>query len=219
MWPVGTDPGGLAPFGSGRVDHDRLRKALRAEFSGKGPVLAEFQHRLILKAMNLDPTGLTTAYRWASDLPDIVRTPVRRGPGPTDGDWQDVPVVVLTGLPLDTDLDDVAQALADAVAGGEMSAEVGVLAVLPGAAGVWEIMRESQRYRMIPRNGTFFVALRVRPGVSPRRARKAAERAWKATLRQRFGVRAEQGPAFATVTAHQFEIGYRAAVSYRSSRT
>lgn len=215
--PVGTDARGLAPFGAGRVDLDRLGMALRGEFSGTGRVFAEFQHRLIVKAMNLDPTGLTTAYRWAGDLPGVVRTPVRTERAAAAGGWQDVPVVVLTGLPLDADPDEVAQSLADAVAGGELRADVGVLLVVPGAAGAWDLLRAVQRHQMVPRHGTFFVALQARPGISVRKARKAAERAWEAALR-RHGVRAEQGPAFVTVTAHQFEIGYAAAVSYRSSR-
>lgn len=79
--PLGADPLALAPFGVDPVDLERLGAALRGEFEGRGPVFAEFQHRLILAAMNLDPRGLTTAYRWAraGDLPGAVHlTPAPR---------------------------------------------------------------------------------------------------------------------------------------------
>ena len=73
--PTPDDADRLAPFGAGEVDTTRLGRALRGEFDGTGPVYAEFQHRLILNALHLDPRGLTTAYRWADtgDLPGAVR--------------------------------------------------------------------------------------------------------------------------------------------------
>ncbi|GAB3838922.1 hypothetical protein ACFPIJ_35555 [Dactylosporangium cerinum] len=73
--PAPDDAARLAPFGTGEVDTGRLGKALRGEFEGSGPVYAEFQHRLILNALHLDPRGLTTAFRWAdtSDLPNAIR--------------------------------------------------------------------------------------------------------------------------------------------------
>jgi len=81
--PLGTDPDALAPFGVGEVDRERLRAALegdvdrtlRAALDGEDPdwlrsaldatpIWAELQHRLILEALNLDPAGLTTAFRY-----------------------------------------------------------------------------------------------------------------------------------------------------------
>jgi hypothetical protein len=73
--PVGADPRPLAPFGSGTVDHERLGAALRGK-SGTEPQLpAEAIHGAILAALNLDPRGLTTAFRWIDrvDLPGAVR--------------------------------------------------------------------------------------------------------------------------------------------------
>ena len=73
--PGWTDPAAFGPFGVGPVNMSRLGAALRGEFFGAGPRLAEFQHRLILKAMNVQPRPLTTAFRWArvEDLPGAVR--------------------------------------------------------------------------------------------------------------------------------------------------
>jgi hypothetical protein len=60
--PLGADPHGLAPFGVGEVDLDRLAAALRG---GDVRVPAEAQHWMILEALNLDPRALTTAFRHA----------------------------------------------------------------------------------------------------------------------------------------------------------
>jgi hypothetical protein len=112
----------FAPFGVGQVDLDRLAAALWGEFDGGAPLYAEFQHRLILKAMNLDPRGLTTALRWArlEDLPGSVRVrEVRQRPDESHG--QTITVVIETGLPLDADPLEAAQVIADAVVGGPMS--------------------------------------------------------------------------------------------------
>jgi hypothetical protein len=72
-----TDPAMFGPFAVGPVNMSRLGAALRGEFFGRGPRFAEFQHRLILKALNLEPRPLTTAFRWAraEDLPGAVRIP------------------------------------------------------------------------------------------------------------------------------------------------
>src|SRR5262245_3450593 len=73
--PQGDEPAAFAPFGVDPIDLDRLGAALRGDFGGRTPGYAEFQHRLILKAMNLEPRGLTTAFEWArvEDLPGAVR--------------------------------------------------------------------------------------------------------------------------------------------------
>jgi hypothetical protein len=75
--PSGADPAVLAPFGTGNVDLERLGACLRGEL-GLGPfVMAEWQHRMILEALNLDPRCLMTAFRHAAhaDLPGAV--PIR----------------------------------------------------------------------------------------------------------------------------------------------
>jgi hypothetical protein len=72
--PLGADPAQLAPFGVGEVDLDRLGAALRGGNDTGEPVFAEAQHRAILTALNLDPRGLTTAFRHeAADLPGAIR--------------------------------------------------------------------------------------------------------------------------------------------------
>jgi hypothetical protein len=62
--PLGTDPHGLAPFGVGEIDLDRLAAALRGG-DVDDRVEAEAQHWTILEALNLDPRALTTAFRHA----------------------------------------------------------------------------------------------------------------------------------------------------------
>src|SRR4030081_2768510 len=111
--PRGADAAMLARFGVGQVDLDRLGAALRGEFDGGASLYAEFQHRLILKAMNLDPQGLTTAFRWArlEELPGPVRVPeVRQRPDESHG--QTITVVIETGLPLDADPLEAGQVIA-----------------------------------------------------------------------------------------------------------
>jgi hypothetical protein len=74
--PSGADPDALAPFGVDPVDLARLGALLRGELSNEDERLfAERHHRSILTAMNLDPSGLTTAFRWTEpgDLPGAVR--------------------------------------------------------------------------------------------------------------------------------------------------
>lgn len=53
----------LAHFGIDPVDLSRLGAALRGDLNTDAPVNADFQHTLVLKAMNLDPRSLTTAFR------------------------------------------------------------------------------------------------------------------------------------------------------------
>jgi hypothetical protein len=70
--PVGADQDVLAPFGIGVIDQARLGAVLRRELRDQEEDLfAERHHRSILEAMNLDPAGLTTAFRWIGpgDLP------------------------------------------------------------------------------------------------------------------------------------------------------
>ncbi|MFF5228009.1 hypothetical protein [Dactylosporangium sp. NPDC000521] len=117
--PGGADPGVFAPFGVGSVDLGRLGAALRGEFGTETKIFAEFQHRLIVKAMNLDPAGLTTAFRWArqEDLPGAVR--VRpAGRAPRAAGRTSVKVAVVTALPMDADNVAAGQLLADATGGG-----------------------------------------------------------------------------------------------------
>jgi hypothetical protein len=65
----------FTPFGVAPVDLDRLGAAVRGEVDGDGRSRAEDQHDAILSAMNLEPRGLTTAFRWSrfQDLPGAVR--------------------------------------------------------------------------------------------------------------------------------------------------
>jgi hypothetical protein len=71
---LGADPAILAPFGVGRVDMRRLGEALRGD-GPEGALPAERRHRVILEALNLDPRGLTMAFRWAvsAGLPGAIR--------------------------------------------------------------------------------------------------------------------------------------------------
>jgi hypothetical protein len=73
--PSGADPDVLAAFGVEPIDRVRFGAVLRGELSDRHEQLfAERHHRSILEAMNLDPTGLTTAFRWTEpeDLPGAV---------------------------------------------------------------------------------------------------------------------------------------------------
>jgi hypothetical protein len=54
--PLGADPAVLAPFGTGRVDLERLGACLRGHFADQEHVFAEQQHKMILEALNLDPS-------------------------------------------------------------------------------------------------------------------------------------------------------------------
>jgi hypothetical protein len=74
--PTGADPDVLAAFGVEPIDRLRFGAVLRGELADRHEQLfAERHHRSILEAMNLDPTALTTAFRWTGpdDLPGAVR--------------------------------------------------------------------------------------------------------------------------------------------------
>jgi hypothetical protein len=225
--PAGADPVALAPFGIGTVDLDRLGAALRGEFGGSGPVFAEFQHRLILKAMNLDPRPLTTGFRWADpdDLPGAIRVKaVAQAPtAPHGTDLATIDVVVNAPLPRDVDPIEAGQLIADAVVdlGWPVRAEVGCVEVLPGAAAGIEIMTSTIRMGPAPRVETYFVRLQVpaRPGrPSDDSVIAKAEKAWASALRRRYGLSRRQRPQTLRIKPEQFEIGFRAAVRYVSSR-
>jgi hypothetical protein len=223
--PRGADPAALAPFGVDPIDPGRLGAALRGEFDGTGRVYAEFQHRLILKAMNLDPRGLTTSFRWATpdELPGAARILDARpaaGPGSTRPNEQRLTVMILTGLPLETDPLEAAQVIADAVAGGPlpMRADVGYTAVVPGPATPPEFISMMMRHGPSPRSAVYFVALYADPGSRVPELLATAERRWATALRARYGLSANQGPGVVPVAEHQFEIGFGKAGEYRSSR-
>jgi hypothetical protein len=87
-------------FGVGQIDLDRLGTALRGEFDDGRRSRAEVQHEVIVQAMNLDPLGLTTAFRWAriDDLPGAIRI---QKVSPPDESQRTITVMIATGLPLD----------------------------------------------------------------------------------------------------------------------
>jgi hypothetical protein len=225
--PAGADPGALAPYGIAPVDLDRLGAALRGEFAGAGPVFAEFQHRLILKALNLDPRPLTTAFRWAdpAELPGAVRITQAAPAAVTrpGADWVTIDLVLITGLPRDADPVEAGQLVADAVTDTSwpVRAQVACTGVLPGAAGGPEIVRTTMRLRPVPRTATYFVRLRIRTG--PDRpchdsVLAEAQQAWEGALRGRYGRPARQSPQILYLRPEQFELGFNAAVQYVSSR-
>ncbi|MEV0128561.1 hypothetical protein AB0H83_08840 [Dactylosporangium sp. NPDC050688] len=213
--PGGADPGVFAPLGVGPVDLDRLGVTLRGEFGTDGKVFAEFQHRLIVKAMNLDPAGLTTAFRWArqEDLPGAVR--VKPAPAVTDGSAV-VKVVLVTPLPLDADPVAAGQLLADATAGGPLSlrAVVGCAGVLHGAAGGAEIF--NAQLRMRSRTAAYYIELRGNGG-DPRQILNAARQVWTQALRNRYQAAAGQGPELINLTDEQFDLGFSRATDYCST--
>jgi hypothetical protein len=217
--PRGADPSALAPFGVEPIDLERLGAALRGEFDGRRPVFAEFQHRLILKAMNLDPGGLTTGYRWArgDDLPGAVPIQVK-APG---SNGQTITVAISAGLPLDADPLETAQIIADAVLGGPspMRADVGYAAVIPGAAASIEILMASQRRKPAPRSATYYVALHAAADAGDQATLVAiAERAWSAALQARYRLPEDQRPVVVVIAAEQFDIGFTSAPERRSTR-
>jgi hypothetical protein len=59
--PRGADPDRLTAFGVGAIDRDRLGRLL---VSADQYVFANEMHAEVIKALNLDPIPLTTAYRW-----------------------------------------------------------------------------------------------------------------------------------------------------------
>ncbi|WP_432824442.1 hypothetical protein [Dactylosporangium sp. CA-092794] len=216
--PGGADPDVFAPFGVGSVDLDRLGVTLRGEFGADERIFAEFLHRLIMKAMNLDPAGLTTSFRWArqDDLPGAVRVkPADRAPGVADG-WTLVKVVLVTGLPLDADLVAAGQILADTVARGSLPlrAIVGCAGVLHGAAGGADIFMAQTRMR--PRGATYYIELQG-SGDDRRQILDAARQVWTQALRDRYRLAAGQQPQLINVTDEQFDLGFGRATDYCST--
>jgi hypothetical protein len=63
--PSGADPAWLVDFGLGEVDPDHLGAVMRGDAIGERPMPAHDWHRQILDVLNLDPRGLTIAYREA----------------------------------------------------------------------------------------------------------------------------------------------------------
>jgi hypothetical protein len=216
--PAGADPQAFAPFGVGPVDLDRLGVTLRGEFGTDKRIYAEFQHRLILKAMNLDPAGLTTAFRWArrEDLPGLVRVvPADRVPRVSEGRTV-VKVVLVTGLPLDADQVAAGQLLADAVSAAPLPlrAVVGCAGVLHGAAGGAEILSATMRMRS--RTETYYIELHASSG-DRRQILDAARQVWTDALRGRYHLAAHHGPELIDLQEEQFDLGFGRATDYCST--
>jgi hypothetical protein len=183
-------------------------------------VFAEFQHRLILKAMNLEPRGLTTEFRWATvdDLPGAVR--IRDLIPPMDR----IAAILHVGLPVDADPLETAQVIADAVVGGPlaMRADVAYVAVIPAAiAADWPLLK-ARELLPAPRRATFFVVLHVGRGDETSDSWKLLHDTlpvWTAALDGLYGPAIVSGPVLAVIPSAEFDIGFRAAQGYRSSRT
>ncbi|MEV6925638.1 hypothetical protein AB0M46_14215 [Dactylosporangium sp. NPDC051485] len=216
--PGGANPQIFAPLGVGPMDLDRLGATLRGDFGTDGQVFAEFQHRLIMKALNLDPTGLTTAFRWArpEDLPGAVRVkPADRAPRLPAG-WTSVKVALVAGLPPDADQVAVGQFLADAVASAPlpMRAIVGCAGVLHGPAGGAEIFMAQARIRS--RTAAYYIELQS-SGADQRQVLDAARRVWTQALSDRYGSAAHQALELISLTEEQFDLGFGRATDYCST--
>ena len=70
--PRGADPDRLTPFGVDAIDRVRLGRLL---VSGDQYIFADQMHADVIEALNLDPTPLTTAYRWV-EREHFIRLPV-----------------------------------------------------------------------------------------------------------------------------------------------
>lgn len=233
--PIGADPTVLAPFGTGQVDLDRLGAALRGHHARPdtnhddnrdetgSPMFAEDQHEEILAALNLDPRGLTVAFRWAvsDDLPGAVRVGTDQHQH-VDPDWWSLPVQVEVALPLGADPADAAQILADAVTGRQvpMRADVGYTPVVPGAATAPRMMDSPLQLGHDQQVATYFIDVQVHSTTPPSRRHVIAEidAAWANAWREHYGLTGHQEPVFAPTTTDRFQIGYAAAHTYRSSR-
>ncbi|GAB3852063.1 hypothetical protein ACFPIJ_53885 [Dactylosporangium cerinum] len=216
--PGGADPDVFAPLGVGPVDLGRLGVTLRGEFGTSERIFAEFQHRLIMKAMNLDPAGLTTAFRWVrqEELLGAARVkPADQAPRVAEG-WTLVKVALVTGLPLDADQVAAGQILADALAGGplRLRATVGCAGVLHGAAGGAEIF--NAQLRMRSRTAAYYIELQGTGG-DQEQILDAARQAWTLALRGRFQLAANQGPELINLTEEQFDLGFSRATDYCST--
>jgi hypothetical protein len=226
--PLGADPAMLAPFGIGPIDHDELAAALRGEFASGGPVFAEFQHQMILTALNLEPRGLMTAFRWFSrtDVPDAVRVGAAANaelaPGRPVEDT--VGVVVISMTPRTADKRAIGQLLADTVAdlAWLLRADVGHMAVMPGGSGVGQIVPALGRLAPTPNKlTTHLVALRLKPsdGRPDDQALVAiAKDVWSAALRHRYPLPDGKDPEVLLLQPEDFEFGFAGATDQVSSR-
>jgi hypothetical protein len=188
--------------------------------------LAEAVHHEILTALNLDPLGPTTAFRWAvsADLPGAIRPAARPAPNAIDTtQWWPLPLVINTALPSDTDPADAAQVLADAVAGlpQPMRAHVGYAPVIPGAAidPSHESLNISVRHGQ--QTATYFAQIQIHsPGRPPnvRDVIAALDTAWVTAWRDRYAITGDQEPALAPTTYDRFRIGYRHTRERRTTR-
>jgi hypothetical protein len=237
--PIGADPTVLAPFSTGQVDLDRLGAALRghrdrldtdhdadhdADHDESGPpVFAEDQHEEILAALNLDPRGLTIAFRWAvsADLPGAVHVGTDHHQH-TGLDCWSLPVEVAVALPLAADPADGAQILADALIGRQMPmrADVGYTPVVPGAAADPRMIHSLLQLGHGQQVATYFIDVQIHAATPPDRRQVIAEidAAWANAWREHYGLTGKQEPVFAPTTTDRFEIGYAAAHTHRSSR-
>ncbi|GAA0954567.1 hypothetical protein [Virgisporangium aurantiacum] len=220
--PPSADPAGdaafaaaaLAPLGVGQVDLAMLAATLRTDQDGW--VFAEAWHAEILTVLNLDPTAATMAFRWAvsEDLPGAVRTVAMSDADAIEqSEWWPFPVIIYTAIPLDVDPADAAQVLADAIADQTiaMRTHVGYAPVVPGAA-----VNPASRFPGVPirtgqQSATYFAQILIRsPGRQPNYEQviTAIDNAWVTAWRDRYGITAEQEPAFAPTTYDRFRIGF-----------
>lgn len=216
--PGGADPQLFAPLGVGTTDLDRLGATLRGDFGTDARVFAEFQHRLIITALNLDPAGLTTAFRWArpEDLPGAVRVkPADHAPRVPEG-WASVKVALVVGLPPDADQVAVGRILADAVAMAPLPlrAVVGCAGVLHGPAGGTEIFMAQAR--MQSRTAAYYIELRG-SGADQRQILDAARRVWTQALSDLHRSAAGQALELISLTEEQFDLGFGRATDHCST--
>jgi hypothetical protein len=224
--PVGADPTAFAPYGVDLVNLDRLDAALRGEGDTSGGMLAELRHRAILAALNLDPSPLTTPFRWVNHdkLPsDAARLHARNRPQSVwhQADRHVLFLAVLASLPDRTDPAEVGRVLADAIAATpeQLRAYVGTVRVLPGAAAGMEITMLRRTLSRLHSVGTYFVALSMpaQYGSSDEDVVAAAERTWTTVMRHRYDVGQPTALALMRLGETQFKIGYAAAVDYSST--
>jgi len=208
--PDGADPAVLAPYGVGDVDLDRLGAALR----GGEDQMAERQHVRILEAMNLDPTWLTTAYRWVD--PDEYSGGIRVARPREGADGGDiVGVIAVAPLERDTDTTAVGQRLADAALKltWPARAEVGLVRVWPGTASS-ELVAAMARLSPVPKMQQYVVALHLRAGFDrpgDGEVVSALTRVWSDVLGGR-------EPEILVRPPEKFEVEFAAATELMSGR-
>lgn len=214
----------LAPFGAGHVNLAALAAALGTKRVGR--VFAEVVHHEILTALNLDPVGPATAFRWAlsADLPGAIRTAARPSPELIEEtQWWPLPLAINTVLPSDTDPADAAQVLADAVAGlpQPMRAHVGYAPVIPGSAVDPSLESLNISVGHGQQIATYFAQIQIHsPGCPPNARNVIATlgNAWVTAWRDWYAITGDQEPAFAPMTYDQFRIGYRHTRERRTTR-